>query len=70
MMISVLLRRVGRSVTLTPREEFYKKSAVKPALPHAFLMTDGQIADEKFLVYINDMLSSGNRGHTERPHPQ
>jgi dynein heavy chain len=22
-------------------------------------MTDGQIADEKFLVYINDMLSSG-----------
>jgi dynein heavy chain len=41
-------------------QEFYKKSAVKPALPHAFLMTDGQIADEKFLVYINDMLSSGN----------
>ena len=23
-------------------------------------MTDGQIADERFLVFINDMLSSGN----------
>lgn len=41
-------------------QEFYKKAAVKPASPHAFLMTDGQIADERFLVYINDMLSSGN----------
>jgi dynein heavy chain len=41
-------------------QEFYKKAAVKPGTPHAFLMTDGQIADERFLVYINDMLSSGN----------
>jgi dynein heavy chain len=41
-------------------QEFYKKAAVKPATPHAWLMTDGQIADERFLVYINDMLSSGN----------
>ena len=41
-------------------QEFYKKSAVKPGIPHAFLMTDGQIADERFLVFINDMLSSGN----------
>jgi len=41
-------------------QEFYKKAAVKPGLPHAFLMTDGQIAKEMFLVYINDMLSSGN----------
>lgn len=40
-------------------QEFYKKAAVKPGSPHAFLMTDGQIADEKFLVFINDMLSSG-----------
>jgi len=39
--------------------EFYKKAAVKPGTPHAFLMTDGQISNEKFLVYINDMLSSG-----------
>merc|ERR1719191_1268427 len=41
-------------------QEMYKKAAVKPGTPHAFLMTDGQIADERFLVYINDMLSSGN----------
>jgi len=41
-------------------QEFYKKAAVKPGVPHAFLMTDGQIADERFLVFINDMLSSGN----------
>merc|ERR1719359_1741392 len=40
-------------------QEFYKKAVVKPGLPHAFMMTDGQIADERFLVYINDMLSSG-----------
>lgn len=40
-------------------QEFYKKAAVKPGTPHAFLMTDGQIADERFLVFINDMLSSG-----------
>eukprot|EP00931_Biecheleriopsis_adriatica_P107676 TRINITY_DN819_c0_g1_i4.p1 TRINITY_DN819_c0_g1~~TRINITY_DN819_c0_g1_i4.p1 ORF type:complete len:2563 (-),score=618.44 TRINITY_DN819_c0_g1_i4:48-7736(-) len=39
--------------------EFYKKAVVKPGTPQAFLMTDGQIADERFLVYINDMLSSG-----------
>ncbi|CAD7941439.1 unnamed protein product [Amoebophrya sp. A120] len=41
-------------------QEFYKKAAVKPGTPHAFLMTDGQIADERFLVYLNDMLASGN----------
>jgi dynein heavy chain len=27
--------------------------------PVTFLMTDGQIIDERFLVYINDLLSSG-----------
>merc|ERR1719506_2091204 len=41
-------------------QEMYKKAAVKPGTPHAFLMTDGQIASERFLVYINDLLSSGN----------
>eukprot|EP00746_Dinoflagellata_sp_MGD_P094656 gnl/MRDRNA2_/MRDRNA2_37720_c0_seq1.p1 gnl/MRDRNA2_/MRDRNA2_37720_c0~~gnl/MRDRNA2_/MRDRNA2_37720_c0_seq1.p1 ORF type:complete len:2173 (+),score=502.56 gnl/MRDRNA2_/MRDRNA2_37720_c0_seq1:470-6520(+) len=41
-------------------QEFYKKAAVKPGTPHTFLMTDGQIADERFLVFINDMLSSGS----------
>lgn len=25
-----------------------------------FLMTDSQVADEKFLVLINDLLASGN----------
>jgi dynein heavy chain len=39
--------------------EFYKKAAMKPGTPHAFLMTDGQIKDEAFLVFINDMLASG-----------
>eukprot|EP00928_Gymnodinium_smaydae_P023763 TRINITY_DN1947_c0_g1_i2.p1 TRINITY_DN1947_c0_g1~~TRINITY_DN1947_c0_g1_i2.p1 ORF type:complete len:4562 (+),score=1174.36 TRINITY_DN1947_c0_g1_i2:66-13751(+) len=41
-------------------QEFYKKVAVKPGTPMAFLMTDGQIQDERFLVFINDMLSSAN----------
>merc|ERR1719355_525276 len=41
-------------------QEFYKKAAVKPATPQSWLLTDGQIADERFLVFINDMLSSGN----------
>eukprot|EP00931_Biecheleriopsis_adriatica_P003888 TRINITY_DN10563_c0_g2_i1.p1 TRINITY_DN10563_c0_g2~~TRINITY_DN10563_c0_g2_i1.p1 ORF type:complete len:2985 (-),score=661.93 TRINITY_DN10563_c0_g2_i1:306-8801(-) len=41
-------------------QEFYKKAAMKPALPQAFLLTDSQIIDERFLVFINDMLSSGN----------
>eukprot|EP00930_Biecheleria_cincta_P046148 TRINITY_DN3182_c0_g1_i7.p1 TRINITY_DN3182_c0_g1~~TRINITY_DN3182_c0_g1_i7.p1 ORF type:complete len:1861 (-),score=425.96 TRINITY_DN3182_c0_g1_i7:240-5396(-) len=40
-------------------QEFYKKAVIKPGTGQAFLMTDGQIANEKFLVYINDMLSSG-----------
>jgi dynein heavy chain len=26
----------------------------------AFLLTDSQIIDERFLVYINDLLASGN----------
>jgi len=41
-------------------QEFYKKAAIKPGTPQAFLMTDGQIANERFLVFFNDMLSSGN----------
>ena len=28
-------------------------------IPITFLMTDGQIVNERFLVYINDLLSSG-----------
>jgi dynein heavy chain len=50
----------GEADLLIDLQEMYKKAAVKPGTPHAFLMTDGQIASERFLVYINDMLSSGN----------
>ena len=39
--------------------EMYKKAGVKPGVPLMFLLTDSQITDEKFLVYINDLLSSG-----------
>lgn len=36
----------------------YKKSGLKQ-LGMLFLLTEGQIVNEKFLVYINDLLSSG-----------
>ena len=38
--------------------ELYKKAGAK-GQPVTFLMTDGQIVQERFLVYINDLLSSG-----------
>jgi dynein heavy chain len=38
--------------------EFYKLAGVK-GIPMVLLMTDSQIVNEKFLVYINNMLSSG-----------
>lgn len=41
-------------------KEMYRKSAVKPGEPLVFMLTDAQITDERFLVYINDLLSSGN----------
>lgn len=41
-------------------QEMFKKAAVKAGgTPCAFLLTDTQIQDERFLIYINDMLSSG-----------
>jgi len=40
-------------------KEMYKKAGVKPGEPIVFLLTDSQITDERFLVYINDLLSSG-----------
>ena len=40
-------------------KELYRKAGVKPAEPLVFLMTDAQIVNERFLVYINDLLSSG-----------
>ncbi|CAF3056070.1 unnamed protein product [Rotaria socialis] len=36
----------------------YMRSGIK-SIPTVFLMTDAQVADEKFLVLINDMLASG-----------
>lgn len=36
----------------------YMKAGLKN-MPTVFLMTDAQIADEKYLVYINDFLASG-----------
>mmetsp|Transcript_25005 Transcript_25005/g.85566 ORF Transcript_25005/g.85566 Transcript_25005/m.85566 type:complete len:4525 (+) Transcript_25005:136-13710(+) len=36
----------------------YTKAGVK-STPVTFLMTDGQIINERFLVYLNDLLSSG-----------
>ena len=39
--------------------EMYKKAGVKDE-GTTFLFTDSQIANEKFLVFMNDLLSSGN----------
>ena len=40
-------------------QELFKKAAVKPGTPFVFLLADTQIQDEKFLIYVNDILSSG-----------
>ena len=40
--------------------DMYRKAGVKPGTPLMFLLTDSQITDERFLVYINDLLASGN----------
>ncbi|CAF2793398.1 unnamed protein product [Rotaria sp. Silwood2] len=42
----------------TDLNNLYRRAAVK-GLPCAFLLSDAQIIDEHFLVYINDYLSSG-----------
>jgi dynein heavy chain, axonemal len=39
--------------------ELYRKAGVKPANPIVFLLTDNQIIDDRFLVPINDFLSTG-----------
>jgi dynein heavy chain len=38
--------------------EMFKLSGVK-GIPMVFLMTDSQVIDERFLIYINAILSSG-----------
>eukprot|EP00439_Symbiodinium_sp_Y106_P047493 s1232_g6.t1 len=59
--LSILVnQQYGLPELKTDLQAFYKKAAVKPATPQAFLLTDSQITDERFLVFINDMLSSGN----------
>jgi dynein heavy chain len=40
-------------------KEMYRKSAVKPGMPLVFMLADTQITDERYLVYLNDLLSSG-----------
>jgi dynein heavy chain len=37
----------------------YKKAGIKGE-GISFLFTDSQITDERFLVFMNDLLSSGN----------
>lgn len=39
-------------------QEMFKTSGVK-GNPLLFLMTDGQIVNERFLIYINDILANG-----------
>jgi len=40
-------------------KELYRRAGVKPALPLLFLLSEAQIVDERFLVYVNDLLASG-----------
>ena len=42
----------------TDMSNLYQKTGLKN-LPTAFLMSDAQVADEKFLVLINNLLASG-----------
>ena len=48
----------GMNDLKTDLQEMYNKSGVKDEGVF-FLFTEGQITDERFLVYINDLLSSG-----------
>jgi len=43
----------------TDVQEVYRKCGLK-GYPFAFIMTDSQIVNQDMLVYLNDMLSSGN----------
>ena len=40
-------------------KDMYRRAGVKPGIPIMFLLTDVQITDERYLVYVNDLLSSG-----------
>ena len=39
--------------------ELYKKCGLK-GMSYCFIITDSQIVDKQMLVYLNDMLASGN----------
>ena len=48
----------GMNDLKTDLQEMYNKSEMKDE-GVLFLFTEGQITNERFLVYINDLLSSG-----------
>ncbi|KFG46052.1 dynein heavy chain family protein [Toxoplasma gondii p89] len=56
----VVNQHYDRTAFKTDLQELLNKAAVRPGTPHAFLLTDQQIVDEGFLVFINDLLASGN----------
>lgn len=43
----------------TDLQQMYRKAGIRQE-GIAFLFTDSQITDEKFLVFLNDLLSSGS----------
>lgn len=50
---------ISFSLTQSDLASLYIKAGVKN-IGTVFLMTDAQVADEKFLVLVNDLLASGN----------
>lgn len=57
-MMIVISGQYGMNDLKTDLQVMYQKAGVKDE-GVMFLFTDGQITNEKFLVYINDLLSSG-----------
>ena len=54
-------------VTQSDLASLYIKAGVKN-IGTVFLMTDAQVADDKFLVLVNDLLASGNSRRHLLPH--
>ncbi len=55
----VISGQYGMNDLKTDLQTMYNKAGVKDE-GVMFLFTDGQITNERFLVYINDLLSSGD----------
>ena len=55
----VITSRYGVNDLKADLQVMYRKAGLKGE-GISFIFTDGQIADERFLVYMNDLLSSGN----------